>query len=76
MSGWDYADPYGDHYTAAPKEGYGAVAGFPRDDYPDLRPARTRDYWTHQEWPRIEATVRDQGMCLCSRTWSRRPFQR
>jgi hypothetical protein len=62
MSGWDYADPYEDPYAPAPHKGYGAAAGFPRDDYPDLRPARTRDDLTNQEWPQLEATVREQGM--------------
>jgi hypothetical protein len=50
------------HTHQPPNEGYGAAAGFPRDNYPDLWPARTRDDLAHQEWPRLEATVRYQGM--------------
>jgi hypothetical protein len=62
MSGWDYADPCEYSYAPAPHEGYGAAAGSPRDDYPGLRPASTRDDLTNQELPRLEATVREQGM--------------
>jgi hypothetical protein len=62
IPGWDYADPYDDPYAPAFLDFYGVAAGFPRDDYPDLRPARTRDDLTHQEWPRLEATVREHEM--------------
>jgi hypothetical protein len=74
---WDYADPYDDSYAPAPHDLYGAAAGFPRDNYPDLRPARTRDDLTHQEWPRLEINGKGTGdVAIHSRTLSRWTAQR